>query len=80
MRDDMNELVKFSPFGGQLILEDVSGLTSGNLNPENNVETKKGNDRNERRSSVVKDTDVFLPNSPELCFCGICCPKVCDCC
>lgn len=46
MRDDMNDLVKFSPFGGQLILEDVSGLTSGNLNPENNVETKKGNDRN----------------------------------
>ncbi len=45
MFDEMNELVKFSPFGGQLILEEVSGLINGNLNPENNVDTKKGNDR-----------------------------------
>ena len=46
MKETTSVLEKFSPYGGELILEDVSGLTSGNLNPENNVDTKQGNDRN----------------------------------
>jgi poly(3-hydroxybutyrate) depolymerase len=41
----MNEIVKFSPYGGQLILEEVKGATNGNLNPENNVNTVLGADR-----------------------------------
>jgi len=45
MRDSMNEIVKFSPYGGQLILEEVRGATAGNLNPENNVNTVLGADR-----------------------------------
>jgi len=46
MKDTMNELIQFSPFGGQLILEEVKGNTSGKLNPENNIVTVIGADRN----------------------------------
>ena len=45
MRKDMNPLVSVSPFGGTLVEEQVAGATSGNLNPENNVETGRGRDR-----------------------------------
>ena len=45
MIDHFSELIKFSPFGGELILEEVKGTTSGNLNPENNVNTVIGQDR-----------------------------------
>ena len=45
MRKDMNPLVQHSPFGGTLVEEQVAGATSGNLNPENNVDTGRGRDR-----------------------------------
>ncbi|MBQ4253590.1 MAG: hypothetical protein II712_02055 [Erysipelotrichaceae bacterium] len=45
MRDNFSELIRFSPFGGELILEQVKGTTDGNLNPENNVNTVIGADR-----------------------------------
>ena len=45
MRKDMNPLVSKSPFAGTLVEEQVPGATSGNLNPENNVETGRGQDR-----------------------------------
>jgi len=45
MKDSMNALIQFSPFGGQLILEEVKGNTSGKLNPENNIVTVIGADR-----------------------------------
>ncbi len=45
MFDTMNEIVKFSPFGGQLILEEVKGTVSGKLNPENDVKVTVGGDR-----------------------------------
>lgn len=45
MNDTMNEITRFSPFGGQLIFEEVKGTTSGTINPENNVETAIGADR-----------------------------------
>ena len=45
MRRDMNPLVSTSPFAGTLVEELVAGATSGNLNPENNVETGRGQDR-----------------------------------
>ena len=45
MRDTMNPLVKFSPFGGELIEEVVKGTTSGNLNPENDVDVSVSQDR-----------------------------------
>ncbi|SFG13026.1 PHB depolymerase family esterase [Oribacterium sp. WCC10] len=45
MRDTMNRPEKFSPYGGQLILEKVKGTTSGKLNPENDVDTVCGQDR-----------------------------------
>ncbi len=46
MHDTMNEIIKYSPFGGQLILEEVKGMTSGTIAPENNVKTSIGIDRN----------------------------------
>lgn len=45
MIDTFSERIKFSPFGGELILEEVKGTTNGNLNPENNVNTVTGQDR-----------------------------------
>lgn len=45
MFDTMNEIVKYSPFGGQLIKEDVKGNVSGKLNPENDVHVTVGGDR-----------------------------------
>lgn len=45
MRNDMNPLVGRSPFGGTLIEETVLGTTSGNLNPENDVDVTRGQDR-----------------------------------
>lgn len=45
MRDSMNRPENFSPYGGKLILETVKGATSGNLNPENDVVTTLGQDR-----------------------------------
>lgn len=45
MRTDMNPLISHSPFAGTLAEELVAGATSGNLNPENNVETGRGRDR-----------------------------------
>lgn len=45
MRKDMNPLVQLSPFGGELVEELVAGSTSGNLNPENTVDTGCGHDR-----------------------------------
>lgn len=45
MRDTMNPLVQISPHGGELIEEAVPGSTSGQLNPENNVEVSHGRDR-----------------------------------
>ncbi|NCB32627.1 MAG: hypothetical protein EOM64_01875 [Erysipelotrichia bacterium] len=46
MHDTMNEIIKYSPFGGQLMLEEVKGVTSGAIAPENNVDTAIGTDRN----------------------------------
>lgn len=45
MRKDMNPLVSTSPYAGMLVEEQVAGATSGNLNPENNVDTGRGRDR-----------------------------------
>lgn len=45
MRTDVNPLVSRSPFGGQLVEEQVPGVTSGQLNPENNVDVGAGGDR-----------------------------------
>ncbi|MBQ6451506.1 MAG: hypothetical protein IJJ29_06250 [Solobacterium sp.] len=45
MIDNFSELIKFSPFGGELVLEEVKGTTSGKLNPENDVDTVIGADR-----------------------------------
>jgi len=45
MRNDMNPLVGRSLFGGTLIEETVLGTTSGNLNPENDVDVTRGQDR-----------------------------------
>jgi len=41
----MNEITVFSPFGGQLILEDVPGSTGDVKTPENVISTKQGSDR-----------------------------------
>lgn len=54
MKDTMNELVNFSPFGGKLLLEEVKGTTSGQINPENNVDVIAGMDR---------DMYVYIPKS-----------------
>lgn len=45
MNDKMNEVTVFSPFGGQLILEEVLGSSPDLKIPENSVTTKKGADR-----------------------------------
>ncbi|MBQ9006105.1 MAG: alpha/beta fold hydrolase [Atopobiaceae bacterium] len=45
MRNDVNPLVCHSPFGGELIEEQVLGTTSGKLNPENDVDVARGADR-----------------------------------
>lgn len=45
MRDAMNPIVQFSAFGGKLIEEPVAGSTSGQINPENNVDVSIGFDR-----------------------------------
>lgn len=54
MIDNMNEVVKFSPFGGELVLDEVKGDTSGKLNPENDVNTVLGRDR---------DMYTYIPKS-----------------
>lgn len=45
MNDTMNPIVQHSPFPGQLILEQVKGTVSGRINPENDVVTAVGSDR-----------------------------------
>lgn len=45
MKETLFELCQFSGFGGELVLDEVRGNTSGELNPENNVETALGEDR-----------------------------------
>lgn len=45
MRNDANPLVSHSPFGGELVEEQVLGTTSGKLNPENDVDVARGTDR-----------------------------------
>lgn len=45
MRNDYEPLVQRSALAGSLTREAVSGMTSGALNPENNVEVKAGSDR-----------------------------------
>jgi hypothetical protein len=45
MNDRMNEVTVFSPFGGQLILEEVLGSNNEFKIPENSISTKKGSDR-----------------------------------
>ena len=45
MREDYQPLVQNSPYGGQLLKEEIEGSVDGRLNPENNVDTVKGNDR-----------------------------------
>ncbi|MBR0138263.1 MAG: prolyl oligopeptidase family serine peptidase [Erysipelotrichaceae bacterium] len=45
MRDFMNEIEKFSPFGGQLILEEVAGSGNQTRIAENSVSTGAGADR-----------------------------------
>lgn len=45
MNDKMNEITVFSPFGGQLILEEVLGSNNDSKIPENSITTKKGLDR-----------------------------------
>ncbi|WP_321970575.1 PHB depolymerase family esterase [Paratractidigestivibacter sp.] len=45
MRNDFEPLVQRSALGGGLVREQVSGSTSGALNPENNVEVAVGSDR-----------------------------------
>ncbi len=45
MRDFMNEIEKFSPFGGELILETVAGTTNKMKVAENSVDTSAGDDR-----------------------------------
>lgn len=45
MGDRIEPIEQFSPQGGALALERVSGATSGRLNPENDVEVAQGRDR-----------------------------------
>lgn len=45
MNDKMNELVQFSPYAGQLILERVSGETNKKVEHENDVHAADGTDR-----------------------------------
>ena len=45
MIDNMNELERFSPYGGELILEEVAGGNNSFVTAENSVETDKGADR-----------------------------------
>ena len=45
MIDRIDRPERFSPYGGKLILETVPGDTNGKLNPENDVETSLGTDR-----------------------------------
>lgn len=54
MKDTFNALTQYSPFGGQLILDDVKGNTSGKINPENNIDTVIGVDR---------DMYTYIPTS-----------------
>ncbi len=66
MKDNFSELIKFSPYGGDLILEEVKGTTDGNLNPENNVNTVIGADRDmysyipKNGCPHAKQTAVFM--------------------
>lgn len=66
MKDNFSELIKFSPNGGELILEHVKGTTDGNLNPENNVDTVIGADRDmyayipETGCPHAKQAQVFM--------------------
>lgn len=46
MNDTLNEVTVFSPFGGQLILEDVLGSNNEFKTAENSMMTTKGADRN----------------------------------
>lgn len=45
MRDGMNEITMFSPFGGELILEEVLGSNNEFKTAENSVSTSAGQDR-----------------------------------
>lgn len=45
MKTTFQELPQHSAFAGALKLENVKGTTSGNLNPENDVDVKVGQDR-----------------------------------
>ncbi len=45
MRDDLNEIERFSPYGGELILEEVAGANNEFKTAENSVSTAKGADR-----------------------------------
>jgi Poly(3-hydroxybutyrate) depolymerase len=45
MIDTMNEIVQFSPFGGELILEPVAGTNNSFKTAENSVFTSAGRDR-----------------------------------
>lgn len=52
--NSFNEIVCFSPFGGQLIREEVKGTLAGRAEPENVLETKGGSER---------DMFVYVPAS-----------------
>ena len=54
MIDNMNEIVAFSPFGGQLIREEVKGKQFNANVPENTIALKDGEDR---------DMYVYVPAS-----------------
>ncbi len=45
MIDRMNEIEKFSPYGGSLVLDEVKGDLKIDWIPENSVDTQKGTDR-----------------------------------
>ena len=54
MIDNMNEIVAFSPYGGQLIREEVKGKQANANVPENTIKTQAGADR---------DMFVYVPAS-----------------
>lgn len=45
MLNTCEPVLQRSPLGGELVLEEVAGATSGNLNPENDVQVTRGKDR-----------------------------------
>lgn len=54
MIDTMNEITQFSPFGGKLVLEEVKGVITGRMEPENDVTARNGSER---------DMYVYVPES-----------------